>query len=146
ILVDKMALKEANVDYEDSTISLKLNGTTVRTILKKILGDLSLTYSIRDEAIQVTTPERARQHMVARAYYVGDLLTTNLDPRLDFFTRRFLMLQNATMLMEMIKMMVDPGSWDQNGGPTIAFNEASMTIVVKGPAEMHFKIGSLGGR
>src|SRR5262249_4139738 len=58
IIVDKTALEEAGVTYL-SPVTLQANGVTVRSVLRKVLGDLGLAYVIKDEAIQVVTPQQA---------------------------------------------------------------------------------------
>jgi hypothetical protein len=73
ILLDKEAMKELELSYE-SPVTLTVKGVTVRTILRRILADLGMTYVIRDESIQVTSAQRAKELMVTRRYYVGDLL------------------------------------------------------------------------
>jgi hypothetical protein len=73
ILLDKEALRDVEASY-DSPITLNVKGITVRTVLRRVLADLNLTYIIRDQAIQVTSAQRAKEMMVTRRYYVGDLL------------------------------------------------------------------------
>jgi hypothetical protein len=73
ILLDKESLKEVEASY-DTPVTLSVKGVAVRTVLRKILADLGLTYVIKDEAIQVTTAQRAKEMMVVRRYYVGDIL------------------------------------------------------------------------
>ena len=73
ILLDREGMKDAEISY-DTGITLNVKGVTVRTLLRKILGDLGMTYVIRDETIQATSAQKAREMMVVRRYYVGDLL------------------------------------------------------------------------
>jgi hypothetical protein len=73
IILDREALKEADASY-DSPITLNVKGVSFRTVLRRVLADLGLTYVIRDEAIQVTSAQRAKELMVTRRYYVGDLI------------------------------------------------------------------------
>src|SRR5207253_2401275 len=58
IVMDKTALEEAGVTY-DSPVTLRVNGVTVRSLLRKILGDLGLAYIVKDEAIQIVTAQQA---------------------------------------------------------------------------------------
>jgi hypothetical protein len=73
ILVDKEALKDVEASY-DTPVTLKVKGVTVRTVLRRILNDLGMTYVVKEEAIQVTSAQRAKDLMVVRRYYIGDLL------------------------------------------------------------------------
>jgi TolA-binding protein len=75
ILLDKEALKDVEASY-DSPVTLNIKGVSLRTVLRRILADLGLTYVVREEAIQVTSAQRARDMMVTRRYYVGDLLAS----------------------------------------------------------------------
>src|SRR5439155_22730521 len=62
ILLDRDSLRDANVEYDDP-VTFKGNKVAVRTILRKVLGDRGLTYIIKDGAIQVVTPQKARETM-----------------------------------------------------------------------------------
>lgn len=73
ILLDRESMKELEISYE-TAVTLNVKGVTVRTVLRKILGDVGMTYVIKDETIQATSAQRAKEMMVVRRYYVGDLL------------------------------------------------------------------------
>jgi hypothetical protein len=139
IIVDKQAMDEANVTY-DTPVTLRLPKVATRTVLKRILGDLGLTYVIKEEAIHVTTPARAKEMMVTRTYYVGDLL-----PLLDFNVS---LLDNELRMAEAIRSIIeavqgiDPQSWQVNNGPgSVFFDRARMTLVIKNSAEFHYMMG-----
>jgi hypothetical protein len=143
IFVDKEALKDAMVDYE-TPISLKAKKVSVRALLRKLLGDLNLTYIIKDEIIQVTSFDKARKTMTVRAYPVADLVTTNIDQTLPPALQRVQILQNAAHLIELIKSTVEPSSWanpdaeNGGGGATIAFDLGTMSLLIKQTAELHY--------
>jgi hypothetical protein len=75
ILLDPEALKEVDATY-DSPVSMDARGVTFRTTLKRILAGVGLTYIIKDEAILVTSLARARETMIVKRYYIGDLLAS----------------------------------------------------------------------
>jgi hypothetical protein len=75
ILLDPEALKEVDATY-DSPVSLDARSVTLRTALHKVLGQIGLAYIIKDEAIYVTSIVRARDTMVVKRYYIGDLLAS----------------------------------------------------------------------
>ncbi|MFO0929835.1 MAG: hypothetical protein U0736_22890 [Gemmataceae bacterium] len=141
IAVDKRALEEANVTYE-SQVNLKLRGSA-RTVLKRVLGDLNLAYVVKDEAIQITSRERAAQMTTTRAYYIGDLA-----PVLDFtlppaFTQ-LAMMETVNRIITMITQQVEPQSWQATNPDAvgaIVFDPISMSLVVKQTAEVHFLLG-----
>jgi hypothetical protein len=147
ILVDKQALKDKDIDYE-TPISLKVNKITVRTLLRKILNDLGLTYVVKDESIYVTTLENAKKMMVVRAYHVGDLIGNN-DPRFGPIINALQKAENARALVALIKSTIEPDSWaggEGEGTGTITYNAATDSIIVKQSAEFHYRLkASLGG-
>lgn len=139
VVTDKAALDEANVTYE-TPIALRLNQVTLRTVLKKVLTDLNLTYVIKDENIFITTRARAKEMMVTRAYYIGDLLgisgfaglgTTALDAQLS-----------VAAIINSIQSQIDPQSWGPEGGGAISFNPATMSLIIRNTAEIHYMLGS----
>ena len=75
ILLDPEALKEVDATY-DSPVTLDAKAVTLRTALKKILSEVGLTYIIKDETIYVTSLARARDTMIVKRYYIGDLLAS----------------------------------------------------------------------
>jgi hypothetical protein len=126
ILVDKTALEEVGASY-DSPVTLQVKGVALRTLLRKILGDLGLTYVIREETLQVVTPQQARENMVVRVQYIGDLLFG------DELQRRF----QAAQLMELITSTLDPQSWEVHGGAgKIFYDDLRKALVIKQSAEL----------
>jgi hypothetical protein len=73
IIIDTEALKDAEASY-DTPITLKANNLSVRTVLRKVLADVGLTYIIKDETIRATSIQTAKDTMVVRAYYIGDIV------------------------------------------------------------------------
>jgi hypothetical protein len=145
IFVDENSLKDANVEYDDP-VTFKGPKVTVRTILKKVLADKGLTFIIKDAAVQVMTPERAKQFMVTRAYPVADLLPL-VDARMGPFFNRAQMVVAVNDLISMIVNTVEPASWQVNGGTgTIIFNPATMSLTIRQPAEFHYQMGGFLSR
>ena len=147
IIVDQASLKDAMVDYEDP-VTLKVNKVTVRTILKKVLADRGLSYVIKEGAVQVMSPQRAREMMVVRTYPIDDLVAPGQLARLyGPFVARAQMLQNVDGLIRMIQNTVDPTLWNANGGPgSIAFHEPSLSLVIRAPTEFHYQFATSGLR
>jgi hypothetical protein len=147
ILLDKTDLQEAQIDYE-TPVNLSVKNVTVRTILRKILGEYGLTYIIKDETIQVVSQAKARETMTVRAYPVGDMLGVGGgpgDPLTNFFgpgigaAQR---MQNIANLISTIQSTVEPNSWQVNGGPgSVAFDFGTMSLIIKNSAEVHAMIG-----
>jgi hypothetical protein len=152
IILDKTALQDAQVDY-NTPVTIEAKGLAARTVLRKILSELGLTYIIRGEAIEVTTPLKAKETMVVRSYYLGDLLQAPGGlgglMSLQLFgpvVTQLEMAKQINQLIEMIQSSIDPSSWQVNGGSgTIAFHPPSMSLVIKQSAEVHSMLsGNLG--
>ena len=159
ILVDQESMREAEASY-DSPVTAKVRNVTTRTILRKILGDLGLTYVIKDETIYVMSHQRAREMMVVRGYYVGDVLSVmstlpsntlgnpaTFDAAVNSSVQAHAInvVQNVKTIIEMIQSSVDPSSWLLNGGRgTITFDAPSMSLIIKQSAEVHAQMGNSG--
>jgi type II secretory pathway component GspD/PulD (secretin) len=143
LVTDEDALKQLNIGY-DSTVSVRAKRpVAARTVLRQTLSQLGLTYVIKDQAIYITTPEKAKQMMVVRTYYLGDLMGT-MDLRLPPVLNQLQMAQNVAYIVDLIKRSVDPDSWADNGRDgqgTIAFEPLTMSLVVRQSAEVHFMLG-----
>lgn len=143
IMIDRNALKDADVGY-DTPVNAHLKGVSLRTVLRKILGEYGLAYVVKNEAIQITTGLKAREMMVTRAYPISDLVVgvgplggTNglfLGPA----AQQAQAAENIKHLIDLIQTSVEPDSWRANGGTgTIVFNTGTMSLVVKQSAEVH---------
>jgi hypothetical protein len=140
ITVDQRAMTEVGVSYK-SEISLRLRATT-RTILKRMLADLGMAYVIKDEVIQITSAERAKEMTTARTYYIGDLASA-VDFRLGPILSRLVMIQTVNQLITTITQTVEPRSWKVNNPDavgTITFDPITMSLVVKQTAEIHYAL------
>ncbi|MFQ3649654.1 MAG: hypothetical protein SNJ75_04925 [Gemmataceae bacterium] len=138
---DRRALEEAGISYE-TPINLKLTSTS-RSILKKLLGSLGLAYVIKDEAVLITTAERASQMTVTKAYYIGDLAGVVGVP-LDPVTSQLVMLERVNNIIAQITSKVDRSSWrvnNEDAPGTITFDPLTMSLIVKQSAEFHFMMG-----
>jgi len=136
MVIDRPALDAAQINYE-TMVTLDVRDTTVRTALKQMLGSVGLTYVIRDQAVFITTPEKASTMMVARAYYIGDLLATT-DFQFGPIANQLQLVQNVAALIAFIQS-IEPTTWRDGGGQgTIGFDPIRMALIVKQSAEMQF--------
>src|SRR5262249_8679414 len=123
--VSKQAMSDAGVEY-DTRIKVRGRAAT-RTLLRKVLADLGLTYVVKDATVQVTTVARAKEMLTTRSYYLGDLAAV-VDLRWGPFASQALMAQNMINLVNLITQSVEPSSWQINGGAgTLYFHPATMT-------------------
>jgi hypothetical protein len=156
IIVDKAALKDADIGY-DSPVNFKLKNVSMRTVLRKLLGEFGLAYVVKDQAILITTAQRAKEMMVVRAYPIGDLVSVvggigglnplQFGPVLGQALNQQQMTQNVNGIISMIQSSVEPDSWKVNGGGgTIAYDPLTMSLLVKQSAEVHALMGGGFGR
>jgi len=147
IFPDAGSLRDAQVDY-DTQVTFKANKVTLRTVLKKILADLGLTYVIKEGNVQVIRPDRVKDYLVTRTYPVLDLIAP-FDMRWGPVANRVQMNQQANGLIQLIVSTIDPTSWqgvDPQGYGTISFNPGTMSLIVRHTAEMHYMLGGGLGR
>jgi len=142
IAADKRGLDEANVTY-DTKINIKMKAST-RNVIRKILAELGLAYYIKDETLQITSLERARNTTSIRTYYVGDLALVT-DTRIPYDLSRLQAIQTINSIVEQIKGL-EPQSWQSEANPdapgTITFDPVRMTLIIKQTAEFHFRMSA----
>ena len=73
IQLDTRAISDAGV-ASDTPITKNLKGISLRSALRLLLKDHSLTYMIQDEVLLITTPEVAENNLVTKVYPVADLV------------------------------------------------------------------------
>ena len=142
ILVDEGSLKELMIDYDNDAVNFKTNfKISLRTVLRKILNDRGLNYTIREGNLHVMTIQKAREQMVVKTYPIGDLVAVN-PIQYGIFTQQ-VMMQNAQAIVNMIQNQVDPNHWDANNGPgRVTFEPRSMSLIVRASAETHYMLGN----
>jgi hypothetical protein len=58
----------------DTPVTVNLHDVSLRSALQIMLKELGLQYAIKDEVLQITTPEEAENHLHTRVYLVKDLI------------------------------------------------------------------------
>lgn len=142
IILDKSTLDEAGASY-DSPITMRAQEVSFRTALRKVLGEVGLTYIIKDGELHALTPQRAKDMLVTRTYDVADLVGV-VDWRLGPLLGQAQMIQNINALINMIQSTIEPASWDvggRGGSGTIVFFPGTMSLIVKNTAEVHYMLG-----
>ena len=139
LVVSKPALDEMKVGYE-STLSVSLpKQVSRRTLLRRCLGELGLTYIVKNENLEITSVLRAQNELTTRYFDVSDLIRMGglagwtggqgKDP-----------IQG---LIDFIQATVDPGSWQKGGGAgSITYFAPTRTLIVRNTSEV---INSMGG-
>src|SRR5690606_26921030 len=73
IQLDTRALEDMGVG-SDTPVTRTVNGITLKSGLRLMLGDMDLTYIVKDEVLLITTQDRAETELVTKAYPVADLV------------------------------------------------------------------------
>ena len=108
ILVQTRRLEEAGVS-PNVPITLQLADVSLATALAWVLDDLELTWTLRDEALIVTTPEDAESPdtLLLAAHPVHDIAEWSQDGQAADYER----------LSDVIQGSIAPESWVDVGGP-----------------------------
>jgi hypothetical protein len=169
IVVDWNTLTGAGV-AKDAPVTLQVRGLTLRKVLQLALDQASpntaMTMSVDQNVIEVTTQEAADRKLVTRTYSVADLVlppVTSTPPTLSLtqatqqgssgggggsglFTdtnsqqTQQTSQQRADQLVMLIKTMVRPTIWQDNGG-TASISYFIGQLVVTAPMSVHETIG-----
>jgi hypothetical protein len=145
IIVDKGTLDRAGINY-DTPVNVRKMRVSLRTALRKVLGEYGLTYIVEKEMIHVVTNEEARNSMTVRTYYLGDMAAAT-DFTWGAAFSRLQMAQNVASLIQTIVGTVEPDSWQVNNPEakgTIGFDPVHLTLIVKQSAEVHYMLGGFG--
>ena len=104
----------------------------------------TVTYIVKDEAIQITSLQKAKETLSTRAYYIGDLIGFGGGMQFGGGLAQLQMARQLQQLAVLITQTVEPESWmiaDKGGLGTIAFDPITMSFVVRQTAEIHFMMG-----
>jgi RNA polymerase sigma factor (sigma-70 family) len=116
LILDRPALREAELRDVDTPITLKLKRVSARVALGYVLREAGLGSYVEDGVLVVTTPAAARGKLVRRVYPVGDLVGTG---------------GKADNLIEVITRTIEPTDWAENGGPgSIAYFTEGRSLVI----------------
>lgn len=149
IVLATKKLEEAAINL-DTPITVSLKNLKLGSFLRTALNDLNLTYLIKDEVIQITTPEDAGSQLVTRIYPVLDLAArrTPIYEASAVVTSRTaggkMGSADYQSLMDVITSTIDPDSWDDVGGPgSISEFDNAGVIIISQTQDVHPKIGAL---
>lgn len=129
IQLDLRALDELGL-AADTPITRSMHGVSLRSALKFMLGEIDMTYIIKNQVLLLTTLDAAQDMLSMRIYPVVDLVVLK--------SGRY----SAHPLLQMITSVVEPDSWDDAGGPGSIFDFRG-SLVVSQSEEVHEKIDEL---
>ncbi|HET6881974.1 MAG TPA: hypothetical protein VFI31_17540 [Pirellulales bacterium] len=171
IVLDAKALTDAGVGT-DTPITETLQKITLRSALKLLIGQLDLTYVVRDGYLLITSKTEAEGKLSFKVYPVEDLVTLDspFRPALpkpadrhdspiegEVINHGGLMgsgfggatgwrdeAGDFSNLIDVIQSTVPPTTWDEVGGPgSITANPNSQAIAVSQTDEVHEEIVGL---
>ena len=137
VQADNRALADVGIGT-DTPITINLKGISLRSALKLILREHSLTWIIQDEVLLITTPEEAESQLTTKVLDVSDLVVCydmDDEPWDDYGT-----------LINTISRTLRSATWNQFGGPgsiTGASLGTAKVLVVSQTREMHREIAQL---
>jgi hypothetical protein len=118
--LDRRALDEVGLG-DEIPITFALEGVTLRSALRHMLGQHDLTTVTRDEMLVVTTPEGAENLLTVRVYPVRDLAQST-----DANGRQF---EDFDPLIELFTGAIQPNNWDEVGGPGSLAGHRGLLVV-----------------
>jgi hypothetical protein len=135
LIISKKKLQEASVTPE-MPITKTLREMELASLLQHVLRDFELTYTVRDGAVIITTPEDAESQLNFVAYPVHDLIIPSGYQKLGPKYRDY------DALIELITTTIKPDSWDDVGGPG-GINSVGGWLLVGQTHEVHEQIEAL---
>jgi len=107
VLLDRQALDDVGLGGE-TPVTFEVSDMSLGAALTLLLKQLDLTYVVRHEALQITTPEEAENELTTVAYPVTDLIRYR-DPDGKLWS-------DYDTLIETITSTIAPSAWDEVGG------------------------------
>ncbi len=161
IVPDLAALEDQAISC-DRPVTIQLQNVSLKGALAAILNQLRLTYVIRDEMVQITTPEKAKGKLVQKTYAVADLVVpVRSSAACDTEKRECCKTPPAPagaasccvrnpgnttedVLIQTIINTVSPQSWSAAGGAgTICYFPLAYAIVVDQTLDIHEQVAEL---
>lgn len=108
VLADVRALDDVGLGV-DIPVSAKLSDIPLRSLLRHLLQDFELTWTLRDGALVITTPEETESELETKVFDVVDLIRVNGQAAPDEY--------DYDSIISLITTTIAPQSWDTVGGP-----------------------------
>jgi hypothetical protein len=125
----------------DTRITKQLNGIPLESILRLILAELDLGFTVRNNVILISTPEDLESHLNTRVYPVLDLVR---EPRVSAKDAPLNAGDDYTELIDLLQTTIKPDSWEDVGGPgAICQLSNAGALVVTQTREVHPQIEGL---
>ena len=135
IQIDSKGLEDASIAL-DAPVNYELPAVSLRSALDMTLERLDLAWTIDDECLLVTTPDKASNQLITKVYLVQDLVAVpnSANPGATDYQS----------IMQLITVTIAPTTWDEVGGPgSIQESHTSGAIVASQTREVHEQISLL---
>jgi hypothetical protein len=137
IQLDNKALADAGIG-SDTVITRRVHGLKLCSALDLLLGELDMTYVVRDEVLLLTTKTEAENLLFTRVYPAADLVLPRDDGLVVVVDAGY------RDLIESIMSSVQQTTWDEVGGPgTIKAHRQSQSLVISQTYHAHREIARL---
>lgn len=143
VVLDQRALDAIGIGG-DTPVTLHVDGISLKSALRWMLGQLNLTYAIRDELLIITSREEAEAQLTSRVYDVADLVSEEANPFAVSVTPG--PPGDCDPLIDVITSTVAPDSWDVVGGRGSISGyslNSRWALVVRQTDEVHDEIEQL---
>src|SRR5262249_6529468 len=140
IVLARRMLQEASVS-QDAPLTKKPRDLPLESILRLVLADFELAFTVRDNVILVSTPEDVESQLETRVYPVLDLVR---QPSLAGKDAQAAGGADYDSLIEVITSVVHPDSWDDVGGPgAVDSFENAGALIVSQTRDVHRQVEAL---
>jgi len=138
VAIDRLVLHEIGLKTSDVQITIRVDDVPLRSALQGMLREPDLTWMIRYDALLITTPEEAEEHLVTRVYDVADLVT--------FREENGRLWEDHLTLEDTITEIVEPVRWDVVGGSGTVYGVTlgrAKVLVVSQTEQIHRQVVEL---
>ncbi|QDT43386.1 hypothetical protein Pan241w_34860 [Gimesia alba] len=148
IVLDSRGLEEVGLNSQTPITDFEVEGIRLKSVLVLMLEPLDLGFTVREEAIVITSRTRAQGKRVVVSYPVADLaipiplagpvpndekIPSAISPAIDFDS-----------LIDIIQASVQPLSWETVGGSgSIRAHESTLSLVIRQSSQAHREIEDL---
>jgi hypothetical protein len=137
ILLDRPSLDDAGITT-DAPVNAELQGISFKSALRHMLRSLQLNYVIRDEALVITTNDKAESELITCVYDVHDLLT---DRELTPPSGGASAWADYDPLIGAITDCIATDTWSENGGGQAQIRPLGAgLLVISQSRDVHEKI------
>jgi hypothetical protein len=148
LVIDRAALADAGVG-PDHPVTINSRDLSLKTTLNLLLKPVRLTYLIKDEVVQITTPEVGKGPLKLVTYHVADLvIPIGSEPPLPVARRDPAPGKAPSTyegdLLKLIATTVEPQSWSEAGGKgTIQYYPLGHGLVVSQTQDVQEQVQDL---